>query len=93
MARSHVVAWNGRPVGEVNEGFAAAVRAAGLPPEVTPHALRHTAATWLRRAGVPLWDAAGYLGMSVEVLERVYGQHSPDHQAAAVEGIAKRKAR
>lgn len=89
IARSHVVEWNGRPVGEVNKGFAAAVRAAGLPPEVTPHALRHTAATWLMRAGCDLWEAAGYLGMTPETLQRVYGHHHPDHQAEAVESIGR----
>ncbi len=90
IAKSHVVEWNEKAVQEVNKGFSQAVRAAGLPPEVTPHALRHTAATWLMRAGVPLWEAAGYLGMSVEVLERTYSHQHPDYQAEAVEGIGKR---
>jgi len=26
-----------------------------------------------------LWVAAGYLGMTVETLERVYGHHHPGH--------------
>jgi len=30
--------------------------------------------------GSHVWDAAGYLGMSPEVLERVYGHHHPDFQ-------------
>jgi integrase len=46
---------------------------------VTPHTLRHTAATWLMQAGTDLWVAAGYLGMTVETLERVYGHHHPGH--------------
>jgi NTE family protein len=29
-----------------------------------PHALRHTAATWLMQRGLPVWEAAGFLGMS-----------------------------
>jgi integrase len=37
--------------------------------------LRHTAATWLMQAGVDRWEAAGFLGMSVEMLDRVYGHH------------------
>jgi integrase len=41
-----VVEWNGRPVHSVRKGFAAAVKAAGLDKRVTPHTLRHTAATW-----------------------------------------------
>ena len=30
-----------------------------------------------------LWDAAGYLGMTVHTLEGVYGHHHPDHQSSA----------
>jgi hypothetical protein len=38
--------------------------------------------------GVPVWQAAGYLGMSVETLVRVYGHHSPDHLKAAADAIS-----
>ena len=55
----------------------AAVRAAGLGAEVTPHILRHTCATWLMQKGVNLWDAAGFLGMTVQQLEQGYGHHHP----------------
>jgi integrase len=34
------------------------VELAGLPGKVTPHVLRHTAATWLMRRGVSIWEAA-----------------------------------
>jgi integrase len=50
---------------------------------VTRHTLRHTRATWMMQKGVPIWEAAGFLGMTVKTLERVYGHHSPDHQEAA----------
>jgi hypothetical protein len=40
---------------------------------------------------VNLWTAAGYPGMTVEVLERVYGHHHPDHLAEAVEGITAKR--
>ena len=33
--------------------------------------------------GVPHWEAAGYLGMTVETLETVYGHHHPDFQKNA----------
>lgn len=52
-------------------------------PDVTRHTLRHTRATWMMQAGVPIWEAAGFLGMTVKTLERVYGHHSPDHQENA----------
>jgi integrase len=57
---------------------------------VMPHTLRHTAATWLMQAGVPTWEAAGFLSMSVETLQRVYGHHHPDYMQAAANAIGER---
>lgn len=50
---------------------------------VTRHTLRHTRATWLMQAGVPIWEAAGHLGMTTRTLETVYGKHAPDYQEHA----------
>jgi integrase len=50
---------------------------------VTKHTLRHTRATWMAQAGVPLFEAAGFLGMTVKTLEAVYAHHSPDFQERA----------
>ena len=58
---------------------------AGLPDYVTPHVLRHSRATTMMRAGVNPWDAANALGMSLEVLTRVYGHHHPDWQKEAAD--------
>jgi len=79
----YVVEWNGRPVSGMDHGFRDAAKYAGFGPDVTPHTLRHNAATWLMQNGADLWDAAGYLGMTVQMLERVYGHHHPDHQSSA----------
>jgi len=81
----YVVEHSGAGVASVKTGFRAAVRRAGLAG-VTPHVLRHTAATWLVHGGVPLAEVAAYLGNSVEMIERVYGHHAPDwlRDAAAV---------
>lgn len=57
------VEWNGKPVKSVKTGFKTAVQLAGIE-HATPHTLRHTAATWLMQNGAPIWEAAGYLGMS-----------------------------
>jgi hypothetical protein len=38
--------------------------------------------------GVPIWQAAGYLGMSSQMIERTYGHHHPDHMRAAAAAIA-----
>ncbi|MCW5695843.1 MAG: site-specific integrase [Bauldia sp.] len=77
------VEWNGRPVDRLNKAFNAVVKDAGLGREVTPHVLRHTAATWLMQQAVPTHEAAGFAGMSVETMERVYAHHHPDFQSNA----------
>ncbi len=66
------------------------MKLAALDGKVTPHTLRHTAATWLMQNGVEIWQAAGYLGMSEETLRKVYGHHHPDYMRAAAEGIRRR---
>jgi hypothetical protein len=37
--------------------------------------------------GVNLWDAAGFLGMTVQQLEQGYGHHHPDYQEEAVAAL------
>jgi integrase len=65
IVTSHFVEWQGAPIKSVKTGFKHAVSLAALWGKVTPHTLRHTAATWLMQRGVPMWQAAGYLGMSI----------------------------
>lgn len=76
--------YDGKAVAKLRRSFPAAAQRAGLD-DVTPHTLRHTRATWLMQEGVPIWEAAGALGMTVETLERVYGHHHPDWQKRAAE--------
>ena len=80
--QTYAVEWNGGAVGKVKKAFARAVADAGLE-NVTPHTLRHTAATWLMQAGVDPFEAAGYLGMTAQTLLTVYGHHHPHHQEGA----------
>ena len=54
-----------------------------------PWTQRQTAATWLMQRGTDPWQAAGYLGMSHDVLLNTYGYHHPDYLSDAVEKIAK----
>jgi integrase len=88
---SHFVEWQGAPVKSVKTAFKHAVKVAGLWGNVTPHTLRHTAATWLMQRGVPIWQAAGYLGMSVEMVERTYGHHHPEFMRAAAQAITSKQ--
>ncbi len=80
---------HGERIGDIKKGFAAACKRAGLEG-VTPHTLRHTAATWLMQGGVDLWQAAGFLSMSTETLQRTYGHHHPDHMKDAADVIGRR---
>ena len=54
-----VIHENGKRIGDIKKGFAAACARARLE-EVSPHTLRHTAATWLMKAGVPIWEASQF---------------------------------
>jgi integrase len=96
IAANYFVEWHGKPVKSVKTALNTAARLAGLSTQagnVTPHTLRHTAATWLMQAGVPVWTAAGYLGMSVEVLLNTYGHHHPDHLREAADAFGSRSAK
>ena len=81
-----VVHYDGRPIVRFSKSWPAALERAGLARSgVTIHSLRHSRATWTVQAGVPLWEASGFLGMSVATLERVYGHHHPDWQKRAAD--------
>jgi integrase len=81
----YVVHYNGAKIKrDVQTAWRNAKRRAGLP-WLHPHILRHTRATWMVQRGVPPWQAAGFLGMTVRVLEATYGHHSPDYMRDAAD--------
>jgi integrase len=88
ISRRYVVEWNDRPVKRLNKGFRSARRLAGLGDDVVPHSLRHTCATWLAQRRVPIHEICGFLGMTRETFEQVYGHHHPDHQSSAVNALS-----
>lgn len=55
---------------------------------ISPHVLRHTAATHMARRGVPLWIIAKILGNSVRMVEKVYAKHAPDDLRDAIDLIS-----
>jgi integrase len=59
------------------------MRSLGLP-WVTPHVLRHTAATLMLQRGASIWDVAGVLGDTTRTVERVYGHHVSGKLQSAV---------
>lgn len=81
-----VIEHRGRPVQSIKTGFRAAVRRAGLK-HCTPHDLRRTCATWMVQDGIPLAQVARFLGDTEEMIEKVYGQHSPDYLRDAARSL------
>ena len=76
----------GQAVKELGTGWVKCRDLAGLSADVTPHTLRHSRATHMMREKWNAWDAAQQLGMSVEMLQRVYGHHHPDWGAGPSKG-------
>lgn len=82
----HVIEFRGKPVASIKTGFRAACRRAGIA-ECSPHVLRHSSATHLVMAGVPMVEIARMLGDSVAMIEQVYGKHSPDFLRSAADAL------
>jgi integrase len=55
---------------------------------VSPHVLRHSAATAMARNGVSLFVISKVLGNSYQVVEKVYAKWCPDDPAATVDRIS-----
>jgi integrase len=91
VAREHFVEFNGRAVKSVKTAFASAVAKAGIE-HASPHALRHTAATWMMQNGAQIWEAAGFLGMSEKMLRDTYGHHHPDFMSGAAAAVSGKRA-
>lgn len=73
-----VIERHGERVASIKKGFRAACRRAGLAG-ITPHILRHSAATWMAMDDVPMREIARLLGDSEAMVERVYAKHSPSY--------------
>jgi integrase len=85
---AHVVEHGGARVASVKTGTRAAATRANLPG-VTPHILRHTAATWMAMRGVPMDVIARLLGHGdVRVTQRVYAKYGPEYLRDAVAAIS-----
>jgi integrase len=83
---------DGAPLaGKIRSAWEGIVEDAALGEDVVRHSLRHTAATWLMQQGTDRWQAAGWLGMTLEQLEDGYGHHHPDFQEEAAEAFGGRR--
>ena len=83
---------DGQPLaGKIRSAWEGILEDAALGEDVVRHSLRHTAATWLMQEGTDRWQAAGWLGMTLEQLENGYGHHHPDFQEEAAEAFGGRR--
>lgn len=82
----HVVEYMAAPVRKLRRSFATACANADLK-SVTPYTLRHTGATLLAAAGVPLWQISGMLGHSLSRTTEVYAKHAPGFLGEASDGL------
>ncbi|MEY9676067.1 integrase [Bradyrhizobium elkanii] len=75
-----VITFNGKPIKRPVSSWKKTRVKAKLPAYITPHVLRHTRATNMMQQRKDPWEAAKALGMSLEMLTKVYGHHHPDWQ-------------
>lgn len=84
-----VIAFNGQEVKSVRTAWRETRKKVGLDSAVNPYSLRHTAARWMRKEGVPAWDVSAQLGhksREFSMTER-YAPYSPDHMEKSVAAL------
>lgn len=84
----YVIEYAGQPVRSIKKAFRRAAVRAKLP-DVSPHVLRHSVATWLAGDGVPLAQIAAMLGNSEKMVEKVYAKFTPGFLAKAMKSLSR----
>jgi integrase len=83
-----VIEWAGKPIKDINRSFNLAVKNAGLDRKVTPHVLRHTAASWMAMQRVPFEEIAQFLGHTNPALTfKCYAKFHPDYLQEAAKAL------
>jgi len=86
----HVIEWNGTAVDSIATGFNAARRRSGIKG-ISPHTLRHTAASWAFADGQELERVSRFLGhRDVETTRRIYVHTDAQYVAPVAEAVALR---
>ena len=96
----YLIEWHGQPMQALfRQSWGTAREIAGLGPEVVPHVLKHTCATWLlqgrperRIPGASLQDVAGILGTTEAVVSHTYGHHAQTHLLRVLGAFSRRGA-
>jgi integrase len=83
----YVIEWHGSPIRDVKTALAWTCKRAQLPP-ISSHTLKHTAVTWMVQADVSFERIAKFTGTSKEIIQRVYGHHSPEFVNEAIAAVA-----
>lgn len=81
-----VITYHGQPVKTVRTAWRRTRAKVGLDNQVNMYSLRHTAARWMRKQGVPAWDVSAQLGhksREFSMTER-YAPYSPDYMEKSV---------
>lgn len=83
----YVIEWGGHQVLSVKKGFAAASKRAGITG-ITPHVLRHTAASWMAEEGVDMFRISKFLGhTNSKITEERYAKLHPNFLADAADAL------
>ena len=97
LTTRYVIECYGRPVTDsLGTAFEGALELAGLtlPPEdpnrITPHTLRHSCVSWMLGQGMTPFQVGKYVGMTAQMVERVYGHVSDDQQRETANAIGRR---
>lgn len=88
----YVIAYNGHGVDSIKTAFKRACKAAKLKG-VSPHTLRHTAATWAAQSGEDLWKIAGMLGHESLRMTEKYAKHQPEYLETTAHAMTRGRAK
>lgn len=83
----HVIEFRGKPIKSIRRTFNKARDLAGLGSDVCPYTLRHTGATLMSAAGVPLREISGMLAHTDARTTELYAKHSPDFMSHATRAL------
>lgn len=82
----YVIEYGSKKINSIRKGFKETAKKAGLD-HISPHVLRHSAASWMAEGGIPMAEIAQYLGhTNPSITYKVYARYSPDYlrEAASV---------
>lgn len=88
----HVIEWDAKAVRSIRKGFMTAATKAGL--SVTPHDLRHTAASLMEEAGIEMQVISRFLAHKDQrTTSSIYSKPRPAHLIGAAEVVNFRRAK